>query len=114
MPLVNEVYHFLKTTQPDFFIEAEAKPDRMENFLRDYNSRYGQKANSATDGIVFLKEDANKRGLELRIYFYSKTGLPKDIHATHNDQYRVNYSYRINDVDLVWELFDLGCRIGLN
>lgn len=114
MGLVRDLDTFFRTTQCDVFIEAEAKPGRMSNFMSDYNARYSPVVNRLTDGIIILQEDANKWGLELRIYFYDKTGIPAGVQVTHNAQYRDNYSYRINDNDLIMDLFDLGYRIGIN
>ena len=64
-----------------------------------------------SDGIIVLEEDANKWGLELRLYLHHS---PACIHATKNRAYRNDYEYRINDVDVIWELFEMGYRIGKN
>ena len=93
------------------FIEAEGRPSRLTNFYADYNARYSPAVNGNTDGIIVLEEDANKWGLELRLYLHF---CPSGIQVTRNRVYRKEYEYRINDVDVIWELFDLGYRIGLN
>lgn len=64
-----------------------------------------------TDGIIVLDEDANKLGLELRLYLHHR---PDCVTATRNTVYRSEYFYRINDTDVISEMFDLGYRIGLN
>ena len=60
---------------------------------------------------IALDEDANKWGLELRLYLHHK---PDCIISTRNTVYRSEYSYRINDTNVISEMFDLGYRIGLN
>lgn len=57
----------------------------------------------------FRREDL--LDLELRLYLHF---CPSGIQVTRNRVYRKEYEYRINDVDVIWELFDLGYRIGLN
>lgn len=93
------------------FIEAEGRPSRLANFYVDYNAMYSPTINGNTDGIIVLEEDANKWGLELRLYLHF---YPNCIQATRNRVYRKEYEYRINDVDVIWDLFNLGYRIGLN
>lgn len=93
------------------FIEAEGKPSTLNNFITTYNSSYSPSITLQTDGIICLEEDANKWGLELRLYLHF---APTCIHATKNSVYRNDYSYRINDVSVIKELFTLGYRIGLN
>lgn len=93
------------------FIEAEGRPSRLANFYADYNAMYSPAINGNTDGIIVLEENANKWGLELRLYLHF---APRCIQSTRNRVYRKEYEYRINDVDVIWKLFDLGYRIGLN
>ena len=98
-----------------FFIEAEAKNSRMQNFIQDYNQHYSPSINAHSDGIVLLQDDANKWGLELRLYVKScPPDNVKRLGFTHNNAYRGDYSYRLNDKDAIYYLFDHGCRIGLN
>lgn len=62
-----------------------------------------------------MQEDANKWGLELRLYVYNRPS--EKIYKfgfTHNDTYRDNFSYRLSDNDIVEFLFEQGYRIGLN
>ncbi|WP_440586986.1 hypothetical protein [Wujia sp.] len=93
------------------FIEAEGRPSRLANFYAEYNAIYSPIINGNTDGIIVLDEDANKWGLELRLYLHF---CPSGIQVTRNRVYRKEFEYRINDVDVILELFNLGYRIGLN
>lgn len=92
----------------------------LEQYLKDYYKGYDiitvdtsqeRLDSDDSDGIIVLEEDANKWGLELRLYLHHS---PACIHATKNRAYRNDYEYRINDVDVIWELFEMGYRIGKN
>lgn len=114
MGVAQQIDNFFKRTGQSVFIEAEAKESRVQNFIRDYNNRLSENLNISDDGIIALDDDANKWGLELRCYFNDSNGFPNGVQITSNRAYRTEYSYRFNDVDIIWELFDLGYRIGLN
>lgn len=114
MSLVKDLDSFIRNSEQHVFIEAEGKPDTISNFISSYNGQYKPAISVNTDGIIQLQPDANKWGLELRLYLHTKTGVPAGLTVTHNDAYRGNYSYRINDVDVIRGLFELGYRIGLN
>ncbi|MCH5250405.1 MAG: hypothetical protein J1E98_10745 [Lachnospiraceae bacterium] len=111
MSVAQELDQFIKSSGDRVFIEAEAKPSRLKSFYAQYNSKYSPTINNNTDGIIALDEDANKWGLELRLYLHN---CPSFIPTTRNTVYRSEYSYRINDVDVILEMFDLGYRIGIN
>ncbi len=111
MSLADDLDHFIRSTGDIVFIEAEARPSRLSSFYNEYNGKYGPSINDATDGVIVLDEDANKWGLELRLYLHYQ---PTCMQATRNTVYRSEYFYRINDVDIIWEMFDLGYRIGIN
>lgn len=111
MSLAEELNQYIRNNGEGIFIEAEARPSRLESFFQEYNSKYTPTISGATDGIIVLEEDANKWGLELRLYLHS---APDFINVTRNTVYRSEYAYRINDVDVIWGMFDLGYRIGLN
>lgn len=114
MTNAQQIDQFFKSTGQRVFIEAEAKESRMYNFIRDYNSRLSENLSISDEGIIALDDDANKWGLELRCYFDDRTGFPPVVHTTSNRAYRSEYPYRFNDVDVIWDLFNLGYRIGLN
>lgn len=87
--------------------------DERKQFVKGFAdvTGYIRRSNYDSDGIIVLEEDANKWGLELRLYLHHS---PACIHATKNRAYRNDYEYRINDVDVIWELFEMGYRIGKN
>lgn len=111
MSIVHDLDEFIKASGNDVFIEAEGRPSRLKNFYAKYNSLYSPRISDSTNGIIVLEEDANKWGLELRLYLHES---PSCIKATRNRVYRKEYAYRINDVDVINDMFDLGYRIGLN
>lgn len=104
--------NFIRSNKEDIFIEVESKPSRLNNFYKEYNSKYYPKINDFSDGVIVLNQDANKWGLELRLYMHSKPTFIKGV--CRNKVYRKEYEYRINDVAIIKELFKLGYRIGKN
>ena len=111
--MYRKLINFLESE--DFFIEAEAKPSRMRNFIDEYNRSYNEDLSIHDDGIILLQEDANKWGLELRVYV--RTCPPENVRRlgfTHNEAYRNDFSYRLNNNEIVRYLFEQGYRIGMN
>lgn len=113
MSIAHDLDRFIKDSGDDVFIEAEGKLSRLRSFYAEYNSSYCADIGSSTDGIIVLDEDANKWGLELRLYLHHDPSC-LNVNATRNRTYRCEYAYRINDVDVIRNMFDLGYRIGLN
>lgn len=111
MSLAQQLDAFIKQKSDHVFIEAEGKPSKLNSFITSYNTLYTPHITIQDDGIICLSEDANKWGLELRLYL---NFAPSFIHATSTSSYRNNYPYRINDVQIIREMFSLGYRIGLN
>lgn len=111
MEIVKELDEFIRKSGNDIFIEAEGRPSRLARFYEEYYSYTGDWINANTDGIIELDENANKWGLELRLYLHN---CPSFIPVTNNRVYRKEYAYRINDVPTIKGLFKLGYKIGLN
>lgn len=111
MGMSQELDCFIRDSGDHVFIEAEGKPSRLRSFYAEYNSLYSPSIDNNSEGIIVLEDDANKWGLELRLYMHNK---PTFIPATRNSVYRKDYPYRINDVDAIKGLFKLGYRIGQN
>ncbi len=112
MSIAERLDEYIRNNESDVFIEAEAQTGRLGRFINEYNNRYRASIDYNTDGIRWLGDDVDKWGLELRLYLHTN---PSFINTTSNRSgYRREYSYRINDKDIIWELFDLGYRIGLN
>lgn len=111
--MYTELLNYLRTV--DCFIEAEGKLSSLNNFVSKYNRDYHETLSVYDDGIILLQDDANKWGLELRLYVRScpPAGV-KALGFTHNDAYRNDFSYRLNSNEIVRFLFDHGYRIGLN
>lgn len=111
--MYTELLEFLESE--DFFIEAEAKTSRMRNFINSYNHSYNENLSIHDDGIILLQEDADKWGLELRVYI--RTRLPENVRKlgfAHNETYRNDFSYRLNSNEVVKCMFEHGYRIGMN
>ncbi len=97
-----------------YFIEAEAIPRRMMSFIDKYNSSHSPTINENSEGIICLQEDANKWGLELRLYVPIVPPRAIEHLFTRTSVYRGEFPYRLNDNDIIEALFDRGCKIGLN
>ena len=107
---------YLRSIDGYFFIEAEARQDKMVAFISKYNASYSPQISLETEGICVLG-DVDKWGVELRIYLNDIKNMPQYWlnRKYSNRKYRANeFSYRIDDNTLVYELFDYGYRIGYN
>lgn len=113
MVMYNDLLNFLATEE--CFIEAEARPDKMQIFLNDYNHAFGEALTFDSDGLIVLQPDANKWAVELRLYV---NNCPDDIKTRYgfagNRAYRPEYSFRMNNNSVIKQLFNCGYRIGLN
>ena len=110
--MFNDFLQFLKGTNQEIFIEAEARRDKMEIFVGDYSESVG----IGDEGICLLG-DVDKWGVELRIYFNDITNIPYywNERKYKNSNYRSNeFKYRLDDNKLVRFLFDNGYHIGYN
>jgi hypothetical protein len=108
---------FLSGQEDAIFLEAEAKPDKMERFINDYNNRYTPHIDFSTNGVCTLGRNVDKWGVELRVYLNDVSGIPPywADRVYRNRKYRADeFAYRIDDNTLVYELFDSGYRIGYN
>ncbi len=111
--MYEELIEFL--SNEECFIEAEGKYSALNNFICNYNANFNTNLTINDDGIIFLKDDANKWGLELRLYV--RNCPPNNVRRlgfTHNDAYRNDFSYRLNNNEIVNYLFNIGYRIGFN
>lgn len=111
MNIAEELDNFIKNNDSGVFIEVEGKPSVLKDFYERYNAQYSANINKTTDGVIELQDNANKWGIELRLYLHVK---PTCIKATKNTVYRSEYPYRINDKEIIKELFRLGYHIGRN
>ena len=113
---LNDFLNFLRKTDQSIFIGAEAREDKMNNFIKDYNTNYNESINLNCEGICLLG-DVDKRGVELRIYFNDLTGIPSywNDRKYNNKIYRSGkFAYRLDDNELVQFLFANGYHIGYN
>ena len=114
--MFNDFLKFLKGTNQEIFIEAEARRDKMEIFVDKYNRDYSESVGIGDEGICLLC-DVDKWGVELRIYFNDITNIPYywNERKYKNSNYRSNeFKYRLDDNKLVRFLFDNGYHIGYN
>lgn len=114
MSLARQLDTYIKETEQEVFIEVEGKTSNLLNFISGYNVKYAPAVALGTEGIRILQDDVDKWGLEYRLYMCERNGAPSELRIGRNQSYRPEYSYRINDMDLIRELFELGYRIGVN
>ncbi len=111
--MYEELVEFLSSEE--CFIEAEGKISSINSFIDRYNREYGATLRSVDDGIILLQDDANKWGLELRLYVRTCPPINvKRLGFTHNNAYRNDFTYRLNNNVIVNFLFNIGYRIGFN
>ena len=114
MSIANLIDDFFKKTGQTVFIEAEGLESTIQRFIAEYNSKFSETITASGEGIICLPENKNKWGLELRCYFSNANEFP-DMHlVTENPYYRPGYQFRFNNNDIIWQLFELGYRIGNN
>lgn len=102
--MYEELVNFL--SNEECFIEAEGKISPINNFITKYNDRFGASLTINDNGIILLQDDANKWGLELRLYVRTRPPYNvKRLGFTHNNAYRNDFTYRLNNNDIVNFLF---------
>ena len=79
MSLATQLDFFIQQNKDYVFIEAEGKPSTLNNFFANYNNSYSPSISNQTDGIICLEEDANKWGLELRLYLHFSPLMKKEV-----------------------------------
>lgn len=114
---IADLVTFIQSNKIRTRIEVEGKPSDIANFVNEYNKKYNHNITTNSDGLRTLHEDANKWGLQCRIYFSSVLGMPQP----YSDQVRGNntfdpitYPHRINNHDVVMALFAKGFIVGNN
>lgn len=98
-------------------LEAEVAPQAQARFQARYHTATGQ---TITPGSPpEFQGQRNKWGAECRIYFNSSSAeiwaRSQGIHVEVGRPYHSDYQYRINNVDLWWELVEVyDFRLGIN
>ena len=92
----------------DFFIEVEGKPDKLQVFIAEYNSKMNSSITMTTDGIRVLGADVDKWALEFRLYTDQLPQAPWNKSFCKNNLYRPEYKYRLNNNKLIRKLLLYG------
>ena len=114
---VTSLVDYIREKQMHVRIEIEARPDVIRRFVSNHNSRYGCSITENSSGIIKLKPDADKWGVEQRVYFTGNEDFPTDFSSLlrgNNTYHSDLYPYRINHVGVVTGLFDNGFVVGDN
>lgn len=115
--MLDNLYEFLENIIQDggtVLFEAEALPAKITKFVDEYNLKYNANISIYSEGVVTLHENADKWGLELRMY----VPIKPPIHLIHlfrsNTVYKNTYKFRLNDNEIIERLFERGFRLGTN
>ncbi len=114
---IRKLAEYLLDDDRNVRLEAEAKEDRLRRFFSEYRRITGEPLTDRTDGIVVLQDDADKWGLELRIYISDITDFPEEYrrYLTSNTRFEEKYqayAARLNNNYLIMQLIRIGLRIG--
>lgn len=98
-------------------IEIEAKKSVIDNYNETYEKLTGESIPIRPDYVVILSNNADKWGMEMRLYFFCAN--TKSVPQLVNDQMTVNgrpgyenWNKRLNSIEIINNLFALGFRIG--
>lgn len=114
---ITDLARYLISNDRQLRFEAEAKSERLDIFFTQYQDITNEQLTYDTDGIVRLQDDADKWGLELRIYISDDEDFPHEYsnYLTSNTRFEHQYqayAARLNSNDIILELFRIGFRIG--
>lgn len=114
---IKKLARYLISDNREVRLEAEAKEGRLRSFFDEYRNITNEILNFDTDGIVLLQDDADKWGLELRIYISDTTNFPVEYNRylttnTRFEEYYQAYDARLNNNNLIMQLIRIGFRIG--
>lgn len=108
---------YLTSRSRSIRLEAEGKRERLLRFFEEYGRITSEPLDFDTDGVVLLQDDADKWGLELRIYISDTADFPQEYTAylTKNTRFEEKYkayAARLNNNGLIMQLIRTGLRIG--
>ncbi len=109
----NDLVCFLNSID-DFFIEVEGKPNKIAEFIAQYNSTSNARITMNTEGIRVLSNDVDKWALEFRLYTNVCPNPPLGDEFHSNKRYRPEYSFRFNNNAIIKILLANGYHLGHN
>ena len=98
-------------------IEVELKKNDEEKFRQKYYRLTKQEVPTDSKAYTLLMYDADKWGIELRIYYVSDGKEPdivKDIRTKPRKDRNDMYTHRLNNNDVIWKLLESGLLLGDN
>jgi len=110
---------YLDTIKNTVWIDVELKPKDKNRFDKKYVEYTGLKipANTTQKPYYLLEENANKWGIELRLYFSKTELIPTELlqlSVKNNMHGYEQYNRRINNNEFIWKLFANGYKLGQN
>lgn len=105
--------------QNRIWIEAEMPNSAKTSFDTKYQRLTNLPVPSVSDAYPYYvwPFGTNKWGVELRVYFLSDASMPISMRRLLTDNSRKGYemyNYRINNNDVIWELFANDFHLGMN
>ncbi len=94
-------------------IEAEVKDTQVASFKETYKTLTGSEDIDSTH----FHSISNKWGIELRIYYTSNENTPREVLELSTSNSRpgfTEYTKRICNNEIIYELFKKGFKIGVN
>lgn len=109
-----EVLGYLSNPRRQCKLDAEMHPRTQQRFESRYAGFAGLVPQPDNHNYYILHPDADKRGIELRIYFYAESdSIPLAIREmVVTPRLGRIYNQRINNNDFIWRLIEYGFCLG--
>ncbi len=109
---LNEIVKYFEDNST-CLIEAEVKDTQVLSFKKTYKELTGSENIDSTH----FHSIPNKWGIELRVYYNSNDKTPSEVLSLSTSNSRSGftaYNKRINNNEIIFELFKKGFKIGVN
>jgi len=103
---------YLASNERQTKLDAELPKNSQSNFETKYREITGITLKPDNLNYFLWDRDANKWGVELRIYFISNDNLPSNLkRSVVTARPGSKYNSRVNDNNLIWDLIKYGYRL---
>ncbi len=108
-----ECLGYLASPQRETKLDAEVPEKARERFEKRYYNLTGVRPIPDNHNYYILHPDADKWGVELRIYFIANDNVPRPLNRMKvTPRPGTKYNDRINDNKFIWKLIEYGFRLG--
>jgi len=110
---------YLDAIKDTVFIEVEMKASDKDRFDTKYEllTNLNVPTNSDTSPYYVWSANADKLGIELRMYYQATDQIPdalSEISTSNRRHGYENYNLRVNNNDFIWKLFENNYCLGQN